>query len=71
MKRDNLRDFVEGLKRTNNPNKVNNEIDKIRLVLASNQKTIKDNLNLNFDSINESSVKDIELKKIRKILKAQ
>ena len=46
MKNNNLKDFVEGLKKIENPIKVNSEIKKIKSILNSNQKTIKDNYEL-------------------------
>lgn len=71
MKNNNLKDFVEGLKKIENPIKVNSEIKKIRSILNSDQKTIKDNYELELESNNSSEIQKAEMKKIKDILKVQ
>lgn len=71
MKNNNLKDFVEGLKKIENPIKVNSEIKKIKSILNSNQKTIKDNYELELESNNSSEIQKAEMKKIKDILKVQ
>lgn len=69
MKNYNIKNIVEGLKSLDKPDLINSEISKIKNILQNNNKEIKENLILEFNDIKENSIKDKELKKIRKILK--
>ena len=71
MKNNNLKDFVNGLKKIENPDKVNSELQKIRAILDGTQKTIKDNYALDLKLNNYSEIQKSEMEKIKKTLKAQ
>lgn len=70
MKDYNIKNIVEGLKCLDKPDFINSEISKIKSILQKNNKEeIKENLIIDFNESKENSIKETELKKIRKILK--
>lgn len=70
MKDYNIKNIVEGLKCLEKPDFINSEISKIKSILQKNNKEeIKENLIIDFNESKENSIKETELKKIRKILK--
>lgn len=71
MKNNNLKDFVTGLKKIEDPNKVNSELQKIRAILDGKQKTIKDNYTLDLKLNNSTEIQKEEMKKIKLSLRVQ
>lgn len=71
MKNNNLKDFVDGLKKIEDPSKVNSELQKIRAILDGTQKTIKDNYTLDLKLNNSSEIQKEEMKKIKLSLRVQ
>lgn len=76
MKDYNIYEFVNGLKEQNKKEFINSEISKIKKILEV-KKVIVEDVDLSFKSINEQTdkrkelveIKNIELKKIKNILK--
>lgn len=71
MKNNNLKDFVDGLKKIEDPSKVNSELQKIRAILYGTQKTIKDNYTLDLKLNNSTEIQKEEMKKIKLSLRVQ
>lgn len=71
MKNNNLKEFVDGLKKVENPDKINNELNKIRSLLNNPNKTIKENILLDLKPLINNDIQKLELKKIKDILKVQ
>jgi hypothetical protein len=67
-KNDIIKDFVSGLKENYTAEEVNTKLSEIRNILQNKSNKEEEN-SCQISVINESSIKDQELRKIRKMLK--